>query len=103
MRVTVKGKKSSLPDGSAAHDGGSGTPKTVIYELYDEYDAKTKTSSMARTTGYTCTAVVNLLADGLFNKKGLFPPELVGREPGCFDYILRYLRQRGVIYKVTEN
>ena len=34
----------------------------------------TKTSSMARTTGYTCTAAVNLIAKKLFTEKGVFPP-----------------------------
>src|SRR5205085_12099059 len=32
----------------------AGTDKTIEYNLLDRYDAKTKTSSMARTTGYTC-------------------------------------------------
>ncbi|MFN3693872.1 MAG: saccharopine dehydrogenase family protein, partial [Ignavibacterium sp.] len=29
--------------------------ETIEYNLYDEYDEKTETTSMARTTGYTCT------------------------------------------------
>ena len=86
MRVILKGKK-------------NGIPKTVTYDLYDEYDAQTQQWSMARTTGYTATAAVNLLADGLFTKAGVFPPELVGSEKGCFEYILNYLRERNVNYK----
>lgn len=46
-----------------------GEDKTVEYNLYDEYDAATKTSSMARTTGYTCTAAVNLIAKICLLKK----------------------------------
>jgi lysine 6-dehydrogenase len=52
---------------------------------------------MSRTTGYTCTAMVNVFADGLFNEAGVFPPELVGNKEICFNYILDYLKQRNVM------
>jgi saccharopine dehydrogenase-like NADP-dependent oxidoreductase len=80
----------------------SATNKTVEYNLLDRYDAATKTSSMARTTGYTCTAAVNLIGKKLFNKKGVFPPELVGSDKRCFDFVLNYLAQRKVIWKKSE-
>src|SRR5688572_5951095 len=38
-----------------------GENKTIEYTLLDRYDSQTRTSSMARTTGYTCTAAVNLI------------------------------------------
>jgi len=77
--------------------------ETVTYDLYDEYDAATKTSSMARTTGYTCTAAVNLIGKGMFMEKGVFPPELVGRHKTCIDFVLNYLEDRGVIWKKSVN
>ena len=73
--------------------------KTIHYNLIDRYDPVTKTSSMARTTGYTCTAAVNLLAKNLFNKKGVFPPELIGSNEVCFDFVMNYLGKRNVIWK----
>ncbi|MCP9750875.1 saccharopine dehydrogenase family protein [Ferruginibacter sp. HRS2-29] len=76
-----------------------GKETTVRYFLYDEYDPTTKTASMSRTTGYTCTAAVNMLAEGLFTEKGVFPPELVGKDEKCFKYILAYLAERKVIYE----
>jgi saccharopine dehydrogenase-like NADP-dependent oxidoreductase len=76
-----------------------GEGKTVEYNLLDRYDAATKTSSMARTTGYTCTAAVNLIAKKLFNEKGVFPPELIGKNKKCFDFVMEYLRERNVIWK----
>ncbi len=76
-----------------------GENKTVEYDLYDEYDPVTKTSSMARTTGYTCTAAVNLITKGLFTEKGVFPPELIGDKEECFDFVLRYLKERNVNWK----
>ncbi|MEO7802259.1 MAG: saccharopine dehydrogenase C-terminal domain-containing protein [Ginsengibacter sp.] len=77
--------------------------KTFIYNLYDEYDPISKTSSMARTTGYTCNAAVELIANKLFNKKGVFPPELVGGETGCFDFVMKYLSDRNVSYTLLES
>ena len=73
-----------------------GENTTVEYSLLDRYDAATKTSSMARTTGYTCTAAVNLISKGLFNEKGVFPPELVGKDKRCFDFVMNYLKERKV-------
>lgn len=77
--------------------------KTIRYDLFDEYDPATQTSSMSRTTGYTCTAALNMLMEGLFTEKGVFPPELVGKQENCFHYILDYLEERNVIYTRTET
>jgi saccharopine dehydrogenase-like NADP-dependent oxidoreductase len=73
--------------------------KTIEYNLLDRYDASTKTSSMARTTGYTCTAAVNLISKKLFNEKGVFPPELIGKNKECFDFVMEYLKVRHVNWK----
>jgi len=81
MRITLKGEN-----------------EKVIYNLYDEYDPATQTSSMARTTGYTATAAANMFLSGIFSENGVFPPELIGKHKTCFDYILRYLEERGVKY-----
>lgn len=75
-----------------------GEGKTITYELFDEYDTATATSSMSRTTGYTCTAAVNMLVNNLFTAKGVFPPELVGKDEACFNFILDYLKERNVVY-----
>jgi len=75
-----------------------GEEKTITYELFDEYDTATATSSMSRTTGYTCTAAVNMLANNLFTAKGVFPPELIGKDETCFNFILNYLKERNVVY-----
>jgi saccharopine dehydrogenase-like NADP-dependent oxidoreductase len=80
-----------------------GEGKTVAYDLYDEYDPETRTSSMARTTGYTCTAAVNLVLKKMFTPTGVFPPERVGNHKECFDFVLRYLQQRGVNWILSEG
>jgi saccharopine dehydrogenase-like NADP-dependent oxidoreductase len=90
MRITVKGTNKI------------GESKTIVYNLHDEFCTKTNTSSMARTTGYTATAAANLLLEGLFSEKGVFPPELVGKHEKCFNYFLNYLKDRNVIYRKVE-
>ena len=77
----------------------NGNAKRIEYNLLDRYDFSTKTSSMARTTGYTCTAAANLIITGLFNEKGVFPPELVGKHKACFDFVFDYLEKRGIYWK----
>ena len=74
-----------------------GEMKIITYHLYDEFDLSSRTSSMARTTGYTATASINLVLDNLFNSRGVFPPEIVGANINCMEFILEYLRQRNVI------
>ena len=86
FRVTLKGENSS------------GETEEVVYSMHDEYHTETETSSMARTTGYTATAAANLFLEGLFNEKGVFPPELVGKHKVCFDYFLKYLEERNINY-----
>ena len=88
MKIIIKGKM-------------NGKAQQVNYFLFDEYDDATKTSSMSRTTGYTCTATINLLAGKLFTRKGVFPPEIVGKEKNCFEFILNYLAERNIIYKMS--
>lgn len=80
-----------------------GEGKEVIYELYDEYDPEGKISSMARTTGFTATGTAEMILNKTFTKKGVFPPELVGSQTGCFEFIMKYLQERNVRYNVFEK
>ena len=81
----------------------NGAPVKFTYSLLDRYDPVTKVSSMSRTTGYTCTATANLLANKLLSEKGVFPPELVGKHENCFQYIMNYLQERGVMRQVRKD
>jgi saccharopine dehydrogenase-like NADP-dependent oxidoreductase len=90
MKVIIEGEK-------------NGTARRMEYDMLDRYDAKTKTSSMSRTTGYTCTAAVHLIEQRLFTEKGVFPPELVGKNKNCFDFVAGYLNERGVNWKVRSR
>ena len=86
MRITVKG------------ENADGNIEEIVYTLHDEYCSETKTSSMARTTGYTASAAANLFLEGKFIEKGVFPPELVGKHEECFHYFLNYLKERNIHY-----
>ncbi|MEM6793181.1 MAG: saccharopine dehydrogenase C-terminal domain-containing protein [Acidobacteriota bacterium] len=86
MRVLVEGEA-----------GGRGVRH--VYDLLDRTHPETGVSSMARTTGYTATAMVRLLADGLYGQPGIAPAELVGRDAGCFEAVMAYLEQRGVRFR----
>jgi lysine 6-dehydrogenase len=71
------------------------------YDLLDRYDATTDTQSMARTTGYTCTAAVRLLASGRYDRVGITPPELLGATAGCAEFMLADLARHGVEFVHT--
>lgn len=88
LRVEVEGEK-----------GGRRVRQS--WDLLDRYDRETRTTSMARTTGYTCTAMVRLLAAGLYTRKGISPPEYVGRDADCCAFVLRELAERGVRFRET--
>jgi saccharopine dehydrogenase-like NADP-dependent oxidoreductase len=74
----------------------AGRAVRYTYNLLDRFDAATGVTSMARTTGYTCTAVARLVADGRFRRPGICPPEFIGQAPGCCDTVLADLAARGV-------
>lgn len=90
MRVIVEGER-------------AGERMRYTYDLLDRYDAATSTLSMARTTGYTCTAAVRLLASGRFARAGITPPELLADPVGNVDFIFDDLARHGVVYKRTEE
>lgn len=88
MRIVINGKE-------------EGKPKKYQYYLYDKTD-KNGILSMARTTGYTCTGAVHLVINNQFVRKGINPPEFLGEDASHFEFMVNYLKERGVIYKVTN-
>ncbi len=66
------------------------------FYLVDGYDTETHTTSMARTTGYTCSIVARQVMEGMFTRKGICPPEYVGATTGCYEHLLVELEHRGI-------
>lgn len=89
MRIRIEGEE-------------NGKPVKLEYNLLDHTDTATSTLSMARTTGYTCTAAANLVLNQQFVRKGVSPPEYLGEKPDHFKFIVDYLKDRGVIYNVSS-
>jgi len=83
-------------------DGKKGESNySFTYDMLDSYDKKTGTTSMARTTGYTCTAVARLLLQGRNLPKGICPPEFLGRNEDNYTFVLEELAKRNVIINET--
>ena len=68
------------------------------YNLLDRF--QDGTISMARTTGFTCTAVANLIINKEYNKVGISPPEYLAEH---FNFVKEYLAKRGVEYKIKKE
>ena len=73
------------------------------YDLFDLFDCESGIHSMARTTGYTATMALRMVARGLYTEKGISPPEFVGRDAGCVEFMLEGLKERGVVYRHSES
>ncbi len=80
----------------------NGVVKKVSHLLYDTYDEATQTHSMARTTGYTCTAIAELVLQNKFTKKGVYAGEHIGMEKGNYEAVIAYLENRGVAIQTKE-
>ncbi len=85
MRIIIKG----VEDGHEV---------SYQYNLLDRY--KDDTISMARTTGFTCNAVANLVLNGDYKRIGISPPEYLGEH---FKFVRNYLEERGVKYNVSKS
>lgn len=72
-------------------------------DMYDKYCPKTDVISMARTTGYTATNAIRMMAEGLYSHKGISPPEYIGKSQECMDFMQNKLKERGVFWECKEE
>jgi saccharopine dehydrogenase-like NADP-dependent oxidoreductase len=82
---------------------GTKGPTRIAYDLDARFDRATKTSAMARTTGYTATTAVRMLAAGMWTEKGIIPPERIGQSAACTEFMLSGLRDHGIVYTRSEE
>jgi len=90
MRVIISGQK-------------GGQPLKLTYDLFDRFDPQTGIHSMARTTGYTATAVARALAQGLIKTTGIVAPECLGLEPEIFNFVRTELAKRKIVIQEKRN
>ncbi len=86
MRVMVQGKK-------------EGKRLRYIYDLLDYYDKEEKATSMSRATGFPCAIVARLIAEGDYTRKGVSPPEYLGKQHEVYNKILKELAKRNIVYR----
>lgn len=85
LKVIVEGEK-------------NGRKMRYLFDMIDRYDESSGVHSMARTTGYAATAAVRMVLSGLFDRKGISPPEWAGRCPECVDFMLERMNEHGIVY-----
>jgi saccharopine dehydrogenase-like NADP-dependent oxidoreductase len=83
LRVIVEGRK-------------DGRRRRYTYDLYAELDRETGESSMARTTGYTCTTIARMLARGDLRQTGVLAPEQLGAIEGVLPRVAEALKERRI-------
>jgi len=86
LRVTCRGKR-------------AGRAEVRTYDLFDRTDPRTRTTSMARTTGFPCILAAGMLAEGTWREPGVFPPEVLGRRADLWDGMVAGLAARGVTFR----
>jgi saccharopine dehydrogenase-like NADP-dependent oxidoreductase len=90
MRVDVDGVK-------------SGREICYSYILIDYYDDERKVTAMGRTTAYTASAVIQLLARGEIKEAGVIPPERLGMDRKCFERIMEELERDGIRVRLLTS
>lgn len=91
MKVEVEGKQ------------GQRIIRTT-FQLFDEYDPVTGTHSMARTTGYSATSALRMMAEGIYSSKGVSAPEFIGKCTDCVNFMFKRLGERNIHFqKSTEE
>jgi len=86
MRIIVQGKKEEKR-------------LCYTYDLLDYYDKNEKATSMSRTTGFPCAIMARIIAQGEYSRKGVSPPEYIGREHKVYQKVMNELEKRDVFYK----
>ena len=76
-----------------------GDHRRIVFDLVDLYDAKTGVSAMARTTGYTCSIIAQMVGSGMIAENGVLLPE----RHVPFETFFRELASRGILITETST
>jgi len=83
----------------------SSADKNTRIFLYDEFDNDSKTTSMARCTGFTATGCVNLFNNEKndFEFQGVVPLEVLGQNKNYFNFLIQYLNDRKIKFDISQT
>ncbi len=90
MKIEAKGRK-------------EGKNLLLSYSLIDYFDIETKTTSMARTTGFPAAIVARMILNGQFKSTGVYPPEEISENNILFESLLLQLESRGIRFVKEEK
>lgn len=79
------------------------SPKRIEYLVFDRTDVENADSSMARTTGFTANALMNLLLNGNIEENGILTPEEIAFDSTKFHFVIQYLTQRNISVQKKET
>jgi len=88
MRIEVSGKKDS-------------TKFLHTYEVVDYFDEQRNITAMGRSTAYTAFAVIKLVIENRIDRKGVIPPEILGKDKKFVEEIQHTLKEKDL--KIKEK
>ena len=69
------------------------------YDMLDSFDDIRNETSMARTTGYPCSIMAQLIAEGEFSyTEGVCAPEYIGKNHQAFKKLMDRLEKKGIVF-----
>jgi lysine 6-dehydrogenase len=83
MQINMQGKKEQQQQYYSCH-------------LHTRYDEAQGLTAMARTTAFTASIIVQLLANGHIPCRGVVPPEQLGMMQPLFSEIMTELKERNI-------
>lgn len=86
LRVVVRG-----------HKGGG--KAGWVFEMVDHFDRERRVTSMARTTGYTCSIIIGLLLRGSISARGVAPLEKVFTDARLYGELREEMAKRNMIIR----
>jgi len=89
LRVVVRGEKGGRQTG-------------WVFEMLDFYDSATGVTSMARTTGYTCSIIAGMYLAGRITRRGVAPLEEVFADAALYTELRGELGKRGMVLEESQ-
>jgi len=96
QRLGVPGVKDFLALSVAVEGYANGVSTRYLFRLLDRYDEQQGITAMARTTAYTASIIIQLLAQGVIKERGVVPPETLGMNRAVFDAVMTELEKKGI-------